>query len=148
MSDFNICDSVSHFNISRVNFHSMMENTFVSLGTSSVRNTVLPTPHAGIFLSGGPGGIAPLNFDNPKRSKMWYVTCGTIICRVAGVTKCESSAIDFWIFFKPFLDVLLDIWTSERCTERSTILDLLIKIPLIKDLLIKIPGPLNPATYW
>ena len=44
-------------------------------------------PFAGIFLSGGPGVIAPpLNFDNPKRSKMLYVTCGTIIrCVVVDV---------------------------------------------------------------
>ena len=60
---------------------------------------------AGIFLSGGPGGhCPPLTFDNPKRSKIWYVACGTIIRRVAAAAKCESSAIDFRIFFKPFLD--------------------------------------------
>ena len=72
-----------------------------------------PPPHThtqhtpGIFLSGGPGGhCPPLTFDNPKRSKIWYVACGMIIRRVAAAAKCESSAIDFWIFFKPFLDVL------------------------------------------
>ena len=54
------------------------------------------TPAAGIFLSGGPGGIAaPLNFDNPKRSTIWYVACGTIILNA----KCESSAIDFLDIF-------------------------------------------------
>ena len=60
---------------------------------------------AGIFLSGGPGGITPLNFDNPKRSKIVYVTCGTIIRRVVAA-RCKSSVIDFWIFLKYFLDVL------------------------------------------
>ena len=51
---------------------------------------------AGIFLSGGPGGhCPPLNFDNPKRSKIWYVVCGTIILNA----KCESSAIDFLDIF-------------------------------------------------
>ena len=45
----------------------------------------------GIFLSeGARGALPPLNFDNPKRSKIWYVACGTIILNA----KCESSAID------------------------------------------------------
>ena len=62
---------------------------------------------AGIFLSGGPGGhCPPLNFDNPKRSNILYVTCGTIIRRVVAAARCKSSVIDFWIFFKYFLDVL------------------------------------------
>ena len=54
----------------------------------------------GIFLSGGPGGhCPPLNFDNPKRSKMLNVTCGTIIRRVVVAARYKSSVIDFWIFF-------------------------------------------------
>ena len=69
-----------------------------------------------IFIRGARGALPPpLTFDNPKRSKIWYVACGTIIRRVglAAAAKCESSAIGFRIFFKPFLDVLWDIWTSE-----------------------------------
>ena len=56
--------------------------------------------HSGRFLSGGPGGALPppLNFDNPKRSKSVYVTCGTIIRRVVVAARCKSSVIDFWIF--------------------------------------------------
>ena len=65
------------------------------------------------YFYGGQGALPPLTFDNPKRSKIWYVACGTIIGRVAAAAKCKSSAIDFRIFFKPFLDVLGDIWTSE-----------------------------------
>ena len=62
---------------------------------------------AGIFLSGGPGGhCPPLNFDNPKRSNILYVTCGTIIRRIVAAARCKSSVIDFWIFLKYFLDVL------------------------------------------
>ena len=51
----------------------------------------------GYFYQGGQGGIAPppLNFDNPKRSKIVYVTCGTIIRRVVVVARCKSSVIDF-----------------------------------------------------
>ena len=65
------------------------------------------TKGSGIFLSGGPGGhCPPLNFDNPKGSKILYLTCGTIIRRVVAADRCKSSVIDFWIFFKYFLDVL------------------------------------------
>ena len=54
----------------------------------------------GYLYQGGQGGIAPpLNFDNPKRSKILYVTCGTIIRRVVAAARCKSSVIDFWIFF-------------------------------------------------
>ena len=62
----------------------------------------------GYFYQGGQGGICPLNFDNPKRSKIVYVACGTIIRRVyiVAAAKCKSSVIDFWIFFKYLLDVL------------------------------------------
>ena len=60
----------------------------------------------GYFYQGGQGGIAPLNFDNPKRSKILYVTCGTIIRCVVAAARCKSSVIDFWIFKKYFLDVL------------------------------------------
>ena len=67
---------------------------------------------------------------------MLYVTCGTIIRRVVVVARCKSSVIDFWIFFGCFVRYL-DLWAT-RHTERSTIVDLLIKIP----------GPLNPAAYW
>ena len=51
------------------------------------------------FYQGGQGALPPLNFDNPKRSKMLYVACGTIIRRVVAAAKCKSSVIDFWIFF-------------------------------------------------
>ena len=59
----------------------------------------------GIFLSGGEaeGALPPLNFDNPKRSKIWCVVHGAIIRPIAASAKCESAAIDFWIFFQPFL---------------------------------------------
>ena len=62
----------------------------------------------GIFLSGSQRGHCPppLNFDNPKRSKIWYVVRGVISHRLAVAAKCKSAAIDFWIFLKPFLDVL------------------------------------------
>ena len=53
----------------------------------------------------------------------------------AAAAKCESAAIDLWIFFIHFVRYL-DLWATRR-TERSTIVDLLIKIP----------GPLNPAAY-
>ena len=57
----------------------------------------------GILLSvGAEGALSPLNFDNPKRSKIWYVARGAISCRVAAAAKCESAAIDFWIFFLTF----------------------------------------------
>ena len=59
-----------------------------------------------ICIRGAGGHCPPLNFDNPKRSKIVYVTCGTIICRVVAAARCKSSVIDFWIFFKYFLDVL------------------------------------------
>ena len=93
------------------------------------------------FIGGGGQGAfpSPLNFYNPKRSQIWR---GAISRCVAQAAKCESAAIDFWIFFKPFGDVLWNIWISEPRgvgpTERSTIVDLLIKIH----------GPLNPAAYW
>ena len=58
-----------------------------------------------IFI-GGEGALPPLNFDNPKRSQIWYVALGVISRRVAPGAKCESMAINFWIFFKPFWDVL------------------------------------------
>ena len=54
---------------------------------------------------GGEGALPPLNSDNPKRSKMWDVTRGVIRLHIAAAAKCESMAIDFWIFFKPFLEV-------------------------------------------
>ena len=96
---------------------------------------------SGIFLSGGGGGrgaLPPLNFNNPKRSKIWYVACGTIIRRVVAAAKCKSSVIDlliflnvFWMFCEmsgplshavyrqvhncgPFN--LLYTWTSEPCS--------------------------------
>ena len=90
------------------------QNLFSWYKSELTLSTYYTVSYSGIFLSGGTGGHCPLlNFDNPKRSKIWYVVCGTIIRRVAAAAKCESSAIDFWIFFKPFLDVLWDIWTSE-----------------------------------
>ena len=62
----------------------------------------------GIFLSGGgQRGHPPpaLNFDNPKRSKIWYIAGGAISRRVTAADKCESAAIDFWKFFN-FVDVV------------------------------------------
>ena len=48
-----------------------------------------------IFIRGGPrGALPPLNFDNPKRSKIVYVACGTIIHRVVAAAKCKSLVID------------------------------------------------------
>ena len=47
----------------------------------------------GIFLSGG--HCPHLNFDNPKRSKMWYVACGKIIRRVVAAAYAKSWVIDF-----------------------------------------------------
>ena len=71
---------------------------------------------AGIFLSGGGarGALPPLNFDNPKRSKMLYVTCGTIIRRVYIVVaaRCKSSVIDL-IFFGCVVRYL-DLWATRR----------------------------------
>ena len=61
--------------------------------------------YQGYIYQGARGTMPPLDFDNPKRSKIWYVACGTIIRRVAAAAKCESLAIDIWIFFKPFSDV-------------------------------------------
>ena len=59
-----------------------------------------------IFIRGARGALPPpLNLDNPKRSKMLYVTCGTIIRRVVVAARCKSSVIDFWIFLKYFVDV-------------------------------------------
>ena len=76
-------------------------------GTKSdtIRNTLPLCIHCtlltGTVLSGGGGrGAAPpFEFDKPKRSQIWYVARGAT---VAGVAKCESAAIDFWIFFKSF----------------------------------------------
>ena len=51
-----------------------------------------------IVIGGGAeGALSPLNFDNPKRSKIWYVARGAISRRVyiAATAKCESAAIDF-----------------------------------------------------
>ena len=59
-----------------------------------------------IFIRGARGALPPLNFDNPKRSNILYVMCGTIIRRVVAAARCKSSVIDFWIFFKYCLDVL------------------------------------------
>ena len=52
-----------------------------------------------IFIRGARGHCPPLNFDNPKRPNILYVTCGTIIRRVVAAARCKSSVIDFWIFF-------------------------------------------------
>ena len=40
-----------------------------------------------IFIRGGGGRGALSPLDNPKRSKIWYVACGTIIRRVAAAAK-------------------------------------------------------------
>ena len=60
----------------------------------------------GYFIRGARWALPPLNFDNPKRSEIVYVACGTIIRRVVAAAKCKSSVIDFWIFLKYFFDVL------------------------------------------
>ena len=52
-----------------------------------------------IFIRGARGALPPLNFDNPKRSKILYVRCGTIIRRVVAAARCKRSVIDFLIFF-------------------------------------------------
>ena len=62
--------------------------------------------NSGRTFKGAEGALPPLNFDNPKRSKIVYIAHGAISRRVAAAAKCESAAIEFWIFFKPFLDVL------------------------------------------
>ena len=70
---------------------------------------------------------------------MLYVTCGTIMRRVVVAARCKSSVIDFWIFFN-ILWMFCEIsgpLNHAAYTERSTIVDLLIKIP----------GPLNLAAY-
>ena len=86
-----------------------------------------------IFIRGARGHCPPpLNFYNPKRSQILYVTCGTIIRRVVAAARCKSSVIDFWIFCE-----ISGPLSHAAYTERSTIMDLLIKIP----------GPLNPAAY-
>ena len=59
-----------------------------------------------IFIRGARGALPPLNFDNPKRSKILYATCGTIIRRVVAAARCKSWVIDFWIFLIYFWDVL------------------------------------------
>ena len=43
----------------------------------------------GYFYQGGGarGALLPLNFDNPKRSKIVYVACGTIIRCIAAAAK-------------------------------------------------------------
>ena len=64
------------------------------------------TDYRDIFIRGARGALPPLNFDNPKRSKILYVTCGTIIRCVVAAARCKSSVIDFWIFLKYYLDVL------------------------------------------
>ena len=78
--------------------------------TGSTDQVSTVTPNPGIFLSGGgadDGALPPpLNFDNPKRPKIWYVARGAISLCAAAAAKCESTAIDYWIFFKAFLDVL------------------------------------------
>ena len=60
----------------------------------------------GYFYQGARGHCPPLNFNNPKRSKIVSAAYGTIIRRVVAVAKCKSSVIDFGIFFKYLLDVL------------------------------------------
>ena len=55
-----------------------------------------------IIIGGQRRHCPTLNFNNPKRSKIVYVAHGAISRRVAAAAKCESAAIDFWIFLKPF----------------------------------------------
>ena len=45
--------------------------------------------------------MPPLNFDNPKRSKIWYVVHGAINHCLAAA-KCESTVIDFGYFLNLF----------------------------------------------
>ena len=83
----------------------------------------------GNFLSGGQqiGHCPPWILTTQKSPKF-------CMSRTAAA-KCESPAIDFWIFLNPFCEIS----GATRRTERSTTMDLLIG---------KIPGPLNPAAYW
>ena len=98
--------------------------------------TKRPAPHAPKILTllpgtfyrggGGRGGIAPLEFWQSKKVQ-------NLLCRA----RDNRIFLDiFPTFFGCFVRYL-DLWATRR-PERSTIVDLLIKIP----------GPLNPAAYW
>ena len=72
-----------------------------------------------IFIRGARGA---LNFDNRKRSKIWYMS--------REVAKARQSIFEY--FFKPFFVFFSEIsgpLSHAAYTERSTIVDLLIKIP-------------------
>ena len=75
-------------------------NTTLNYHHKKSRSTDLwvATDTRDIFIRGARGALPPLNFDNPKRSKIVYVTCGTIIRRVVAAARCKSSVIYFWIF--------------------------------------------------
>ena len=77
-------------------------------GTATITKEGNSAVSRDIFIGGGGAGghCPPLNFDKPKRSKIVYVTCGTIIRRVVAAARCKSSLIDFWRFLKYFGDVL------------------------------------------
>ena len=70
-------------------------------------------PRQGYFYQGGQGALPPPRILTTQKGPRFCVTCGTIIRRVVAAARCKSSVIDFWIFFKYFVDVLWDIWTSE-----------------------------------
>ena len=86
--------------------------------------------HSRDIFIGGQKGIAPIEIW--QRSKIWYVARSSISAR--NRSNFGNSLNIFWMFCEI---LYLDLWATRR-TERSAILDLLIKIP----------GPLNPAAYW
>ena len=69
------------------------------------------------FLSGGgaEGALPRWILTTQKGQKFaWYVARSAISRCVAAAAKFMlNAAIDFWIFFKPFLNVLWDIWIPE-----------------------------------
>ena len=62
--------------------------------------SLVDCPMQGYFYRGGGRGHCPrLNFDNPKRSKVWYVVRSAISCCIVVATKCESMQSIFVYFF-------------------------------------------------
>ena len=79
----------------RIGAHSIQGYFLMAETTEGYRSGLEVPTGQGYFYQGGQGALPPLNFDNPKRSKIWYVACSTIILNA----KCESSAIDFLDIF-------------------------------------------------
>ena len=77
----------------------------------------MPVGYRDIFIGGGgqrghcPPPPLRSNFDNPKRSEIWYVTRGAISPRVAAAVICESAACNgFLDIFKPFLCFVIGLY--------------------------------------